>query len=86
LAVTYRIVVKTAVNWTVFSRQITKFIFFNSHFVSRRHPAKFFFSSKIRQMEAGQKNRYDITKATYSEPQNGPRRGLDFIALDITKT
>ena len=32
------------------------------HFVFRRQPAEFFFSKKIRQMKAGQNNKYGITK------------------------
>ena len=35
---------------------------FISHFVFRRQPDEFFFSKKIRQMKAGQNNKYDIRK------------------------
>ena len=54
-----------------FSHQITMFSFktldqllFISHFVFRRRPGKFFFSKNIRQMEAGQNNKYNITNTS----------------------
>jgi hypothetical protein len=36
-----------------------------SHFIFKRQPGEFFFSKKIRQMKAGQNNKYDFTN-TYS--------------------
>ena len=39
-------------------------LFLISHFVFRRQPAEFLFSKKNVHMKAGQKNKYDITKAS----------------------
>ena len=46
---------------------------FMSHFVFRRQPAELLISKNIRQMEAGQNNKYDITKTLGLHENKSPQ-------------